>query len=366
MVIPFMTIYLTQPSMGYSIGEAGAVMGIFGLGAVCGGFIGGKLTDKFGFYRVQLITLSGGGVLFFLLGQMKSFPLICGVTFALSLVNEAFRPANSTAIAHFSKDENRTRSYSLNRLAINLGWAVGGAIGGILASINYHLLFWVDGATNLAAAILLRYLLSSDIYPETAVKKEISGPAVLSAYKDKNYLVFIVFTTLFAICFFQLFTILPVYYKQELLLPEYFIGMLMGLNGMIIVLFEMILVFKMEGRRNNLYYISNGVLGVSLSYLLLNILPASALTAVFCMVVVTLGEIFSMPFMNSFWITRTLPFNRGQYAGLYTIAWSTAQVIGPAGGSQMVEHFGFRTLWWAVGGLCIVTAFGFRRMIQIK
>src|ERR1700726_2729585 len=173
MVIPFMTIYLIQPSMGYSIGKAGAVMGIFGLGAVCGGFMGGRLTDKFGFYRVQLFTLSGGGLLFFLLGQMKSFPLICGVTFALSLVNEAFRPANSTAIAHFSREENRTRSYSLNRLAINLGWAVGGAMGGILASINYHLLFWVDGATNIAAAILLRYLLSGDIYLKAAVKKEI-------------------------------------------------------------------------------------------------------------------------------------------------------------------------------------------------
>src|SRR5450631_1460222 len=91
---------------------------------------------------------------------MKSFPLIGGVTFALSLVNEAFRPANSTAIAHYSKEENRTRSYSLNRLAINLGWAAGGAIGGVLASINYHLLFWVDGVTNILAMILLRYFLA--------------------------------------------------------------------------------------------------------------------------------------------------------------------------------------------------------------
>ena len=67
---------------------------------------------------------------------MKSYPLICLVTFLLSLVNEAFRPANSTAIAFYSKEENRTRSYSLNRLAINLGWALGGAIGGILASVK--------------------------------------------------------------------------------------------------------------------------------------------------------------------------------------------------------------------------------------
>src|SRR6185312_7180679 len=135
MVIPFMTIYLTRPAMGYSIGQAGAVVGVFGLGAVCGGWLGGRLTDRIGFHRVQYMALGGGGILFMLLGQVTSYPLICVCTFVLSVVNESFRPANSTAIAVYSKEDNRTRSYSLNRLATNLGWAVGGAIGGVLASI---------------------------------------------------------------------------------------------------------------------------------------------------------------------------------------------------------------------------------------
>ena len=144
MVVPFMTIYLTQ-FHGFSIGQAGIVMGLFGAGAVAGGFLGGRLTDKYGFHRIQFITLAGGGLLFFVLGQMKSYSLICLFTFLLSLVNEAFRPANATAVAHYSTPENRTRSYSLNRLAINLGWAFGGGLGGLLASFNYQLLFWVDG-----------------------------------------------------------------------------------------------------------------------------------------------------------------------------------------------------------------------------
>ena len=121
MVIPFMTLYLTSPAMGYSVGQAGFVFGLFGAGAFFGAYFGGRLTDKIGFYPVQMITLTGGGVLFIVLGQMKTFPLICLFTFLLSFVNEAFRPANSTAIATYSKEENRTRSYSLNRLAINLG-----------------------------------------------------------------------------------------------------------------------------------------------------------------------------------------------------------------------------------------------------
>ena len=360
MVIPFMTIYLTSPAMGYSLGQAGLVMGIFGLGAICGGFLGGRLTDKLGFHRVQLITLSGGGLLFMLLGQMHTYPLICVCTFLLSLVNEAFRPANSTAIAQYSKEENRTRSYSLNRLAINLGWAAGGAVGGLLASINYHLLFWVDGATNLVAALLLHYFLSPGDGQAHRPGNERTGTPVISPYKDKLYLKFVGLTILFASCFFQLFTVLPVYYKRALHLPEYMIGLLMAFNGLIITLFEMVLVFKIEGRRAHLFFISVGVTLVSVSFLMLNILPLSLALAFLSMLFLTAGEIMSMPFMSSFWIARTTQVNRGQYAGLYTIAWSVAQVIGPSGGSQIAERLGFGTLWWIVGGTCLLAALGFR------
>jgi MFS family permease len=89
MVLPFMSIYLTSPAMGYSIAETGIVMGLFGLGAVAGGFFGGRLTDKTGFYPVQVATLIGGGILFIILGQMRSYPLICLFSFLLSMVNEA-------------------------------------------------------------------------------------------------------------------------------------------------------------------------------------------------------------------------------------------------------------------------------------
>src|SRR4051812_12150119 len=145
----------------------------------------------------------------------------------------------------YSKQENRTRSYSLNRLAINLGWAVGGAVGGFLASINYKLLFWVDGCTNIAAALLLLRLLS----PVTTGTKHLQEKRTIikqPAYRDKIYIVFIVLTILFAACFFQVFTILPVFYKTQWHFNEQFIGILMALNGIIIVLIEMILVYSLE------------------------------------------------------------------------------------------------------------------------
>ena len=130
MVLPFLTLYLTGPDMNRSLRDAGLVMGLFGLGSVIGAYIGGKLSDKSGFYKVQLYSLLFGGLFFVLLGQLQSYSLICVFTFLLSLINESFRPANSSAIAYYSEVKNRTRSYSLNRLSINLGWAVGASIGG--------------------------------------------------------------------------------------------------------------------------------------------------------------------------------------------------------------------------------------------
>src|SRR5690242_11700928 len=193
MVIPFMTLYLTSEKMGYTVGQAGFVFGLFGLGAFKGAWVGGKLTDRIGFYPVQMITLFGGGILFFVLGQVNSYVSICIFTYLLSFVNEAFRPANSTAIAFYSKEENRTRSYALNRLAINLGWAVGSALGGVLAHINYELLFWVDGSTNIIAGLVMLLFLKPVNY-KPSLQKQTDGAAARSPLRDNNYMLFVIIT----------------------------------------------------------------------------------------------------------------------------------------------------------------------------
>src|SRR5258705_10563008 len=99
MVVPFLTLYLI--SMGYSVSKAGFVFTFFGLGAFSGAFVGGKLTDKIGFYPVQIMTLLGGGLMFFVLSQMQTYCLTCLFTYLLAFINETFRLSNSTAIFFF-------------------------------------------------------------------------------------------------------------------------------------------------------------------------------------------------------------------------------------------------------------------------
>jgi predicted MFS family arabinose efflux permease len=231
--------------------------------------------------------------------------------------------------------------------------------------VNYELLFWVDGCTNLCAA----FLLSRFLHPGKAINKETHEahmqPAV-SAYRDKFYLWFIVLTTLFAMCFFQVFTNLTIYFRQELHFNERFIGMLMALNGLIIAFIEMILIYRLEGRRHALFYISIGVTLCAFSFMLYNVLPGTAMLAIVAITVVTIGEILSMPFMNAFWISRSNASNRGQYAGVYTIAWAMAQVLGPTLGSQVAEHYSFNALLWILAGVCLTAGVGFSLLRKMQ
>jgi predicted MFS family arabinose efflux permease len=362
MVVPFMSIYCIN-QLHFSVVQAGYIMALFGVGSICGAFMGGKLTDKFGFYDLQVGALLSGGILFIVLGYQQTFISLAIGTFILSFCNEAFRPANSTAIAHYSSEGNKTRSYSLNRLAVNLGWAFGGGLGGLLASYNYHFLFWVDGCTNILAALLLLKLMPRSAVKKSEVKAD-KPQSVSSAYKDKAYLLFILLSTVFGLCFFQFFIMEPVFYKLEWHLNERLIGFLLALNGIIIAVIEMVLIHYLEGKRHALVYIVFGVLVTGSGFVLLNILHAGIVTAILVVIIVTLGEIMSMPFMNSFWISRTTNYNRGEYAALYTMSWSAAQVFAPALGSQVIYHGGFKLLWWLLGVLCLLTATGYYLLYQ--
>ncbi|MFY9308691.1 MAG: MFS transporter [Bacteroidia bacterium] len=359
MVVPFMTLYLTSKNMNYTLSDAGVVIALFGVGSAVGAYFGGKFTDKFGHYNIQLLSLIGGGILFIVLGQLKTYWLICIFTFLLSLVNEAFRPANSSAIAYYSNPGTTTRSYSLNRLSINLGWAVGGSFGGLIAAYNYELLFWVDGLTNIGAGILLFIFLKA---PATKQHKTNTSEAVTplhSAYKDTNYLYFLFFVFLFAFCFFQLFTTVPNFFRDNLLLSERYIGLLMAINGGIIVAFEMILIHSMERQNRNLTYIASGLVLCGLAFLSLLLPGSGAWVSLLMIFLISAGEIFAMPFMNTFWALRSNERNRGQYAAMYTIAWSMAQTTGPFLSTKLVEATNFNVLFYVLAGILMLGAAGF-------
>jgi predicted MFS family arabinose efflux permease len=163
---------------------------------------------------------------------------------------------------------------------------------------------------------------------------------------------------LVGLCFFQMFTMMPVYYKNEVHLNEATIGFVLALNGLIIAFIEMILVYKLERRGDPGVYMIAGAFMIGLSFVLLN-LGYSMLLVLISMIVVTFGEMLLFPFMNNFWVNRSTERNRGQYAALYTMSYSLAIVLAPTIASQLATRFGFNILWLFNFFLCSFAAAGF-------
>jgi predicted MFS family arabinose efflux permease len=359
MVLPFLTVYLTHN--GFSLQQAGYIMAAFGTGGIVGSFLGGKLTDKIGFHYVQVFSLLFNGLMFFVLGRMQTFSQIAGCIFLLSTLGESFRPANAAAIAAFSTEANRTRCYSLNRLAINIGWTIGPAVGGILASINYQLLFWVDGITCILASILLHIFLSPH-NKRIQNQKVVTKGDYKKAYTDRVFLKGMFFLFLIGTCFFQLFTILPIYYKEQLNMNEASIGALLAVNGLIIAFVEMVLVYKLEQKKESVVYVVAGTVLMGLSYLFLNA-GTLRIIALVSIILVTFGEMLLFPFINNFWVNRSKEQNRGQYAAIYTVSFALASIVAPTMGAQIAQHAGFSILWIVDFCICLLAGLGF---LQLK
>jgi predicted MFS family arabinose efflux permease len=369
MVLPFLTLYLTQ-YLHFTVADTGIVMAVYGIGAFFGTFLGGRLTDRFGFYYVQLISLLFGGAFLLILQFVTSFYSLCGSVFVFTLFGDAFRPANQAALVHYSEADTRTRAFSLNRLAINLGWSVGGGLGGWLAGIDYSLLFWADGLTCLAAGAVLWLSLpvpgapadtGSGTAEPGAGQPAVRDPAeaTKSPYRDQWFIVFVVCVALYLMVFMQLFSLIPLYLKQVLGLTEQRIGLLMALNGVLIVAIEMALVYTLEQqKRSKVSLITIGAILTGLSYATLTLTDWPGIALVFILVV-TLSEMLAIPFIQSVTVDRSSPTTRGQYLALYAMGGAVAQTTAPAFGSQMVAHFGFQTHWLAVSVIGLVAASGF-------
>jgi len=153
MVIPFLGLYMTQV-LHFDIKQVGIVLMSYGIGSVCGSYIGGWLTDRIGSFKVQFGSLVLASPLFLLIPLFKEVQSLSIMIFTLSLIFDAFRPANSVSVASYAKPENITRAFSLNRLAINLGFSIGPAAAGFLATISFNWIFYGNSFAVMCAAVI--------------------------------------------------------------------------------------------------------------------------------------------------------------------------------------------------------------------
>ena len=246
MVMPFLALYVTQ-ELGHPVTAAGWLLSAYGVGHLAGAFLGGWLCDIVGPIRIQFLALAFSGVGFLMLEYVTSLWAIAIVLVLSATAAESFRPANAAALAAFAPDELQTRAVALNRLALNLGFAIGPAVGGVLATMNYNWLFRVDGATCILAAVLLLVLQRSGVLQvsEHEAKRAAEDKGV-HPMADRAFLIYLGLMFGFIFVFFQAWGTYPVFLNEVFGLNEAVFGGLMAFNAVTILLFEMLLTHWAE------------------------------------------------------------------------------------------------------------------------
>lgn len=358
MVMLFLTKYL-HDELYFNLNEIGYMYACIGLGAITGNFIGGKLTDKFGYYTILLLSqfLTGFGIISLIF--LNGFTEICIGLFVVTLFADSYKPAMYIAVSNFSTTKNRTRALTLVRLAVNLGIVTGPVIGGlVLHGGNYQTLFWIDGLTCVISISLFMMLIDeSKIYIAKKIiikNKKLIGEISGTIQLDKNYIIFIIGSFLTAILFFQLFTTIPLYNSNTLKLSEVEIGILLALNGLLIFLFEMPLIGYLEKKKVfPTKIILNGAIFMTLGFFTL-LLYKSIAILVISISLITLGQMLLFSFSNSFAFTRAKTGHEGKYMAFYAMSFSAAQIISPSIGLKIIDKFSYFSNWFFMACLgCI-------------
>ena len=353
MVLPFLSKYLKE-DLNFTYSQVGWIMVCFGLGSMLGSWLGGKLSDKIGFYKIMVFSLFTSGLLFFGLQYITSFYPLCFAIFGIMVVADMFRPAMFVSLGTYARPENRARAFTLVRLAINLGFAAGPALGGlIIMGMGYGGLFWVDGLSCIISISIFALLVKEKKAIVHATESSVNA-VVESVFKDKIFWIFLFISFVSALLFFQVFTTLPIYHSEKYGLTEFQTGLLMTMNGLLIFFLEMPIVSIYEKKNTNkLKLILSGCLMMTFSFFVL-LLDTFAGILVISMFIMTFGEMFIFPFSNSFALSRAPKGHEGRYMALFTMSFSLAHVGSSKLGMELIAYFGYKINWIFMGSLGFV------------
>ncbi|MBK8847563.1 MAG: MFS transporter [Bacteroidetes bacterium] len=356
LVIIFMALYL-EKELHFSVQQIGVVMAMFGTGSFVGVLLSGYLIDRFGFFPVIVLSLIISSIMLLIASFITSYFLLCLVTFFISFSGDAFRPAANTGIAQLATPGTYTRSVALYRLAINLGFSIGPVAGGMVALFNYKLIFYADSLTCFLAAIIILIAVKPSKIERAnniSIKQSFTG----GPYSDKIFLWFSLFNIIYAMSFFQMITTISLYYNHVHHLSSRTIGLLFGLNGFLVVLIEMILISKIDGKRHPYYFIVVGCVLLLLNYLAL-IFSVNIYWLVAGVMLISFSEMFAMPFMMKAMMQRCNDSNRGQYTAMYSLCWSIAQVLCPLMVTNLIHAYNFNAVWVLFIILMAISAGGY-------
>ena len=347
-VFVFLAVYLT--GKGYTPAQAGLAIGAYGIGAICASLMGGWLADHIGRRNTIVLSMLLSATVMLGLSQAEGYAVLMSLTVLAGFCAEMYRPAASALIADVTTPAQRVTAYALYRLAINAGFAIGPAVGGLMAHKSFLLLFVGDAVTSLAYAGIALAALPNRVVSHHAVQ---SGTSALQAIlHDSNFLMFLGSTMCASMVFMQHISSYPLQITALGYSSAVF-GSLISLNGIIICLTELPLTTytrKLPPRRVMVI----GMLVFGTGFALTGLAATIPLLAIM-VVIWTVGEMFYFPMAAAHVANISPPDMRGRYQGAWGISWGLGAVLGPVLGTALFAIHP-RAVWPACGGIAVLGA----------
>lgn len=349
MILAFLVLYATR-DLGLSAERAGLAVTGFGVGTLLAAPFAGRLADRFPPLSIMQASLVLGGLVAILLPAARSFvPFVAGVLL-WAAVSEAYRAPSLAIIGEITPPEQLKPAFSLVRLAANLGLSIGPVAGGLLAERSFPAVFVADGATSIVAGIVLIVLAGRMGLPTRAVHAGDARRPSRAALRDRRFVVFVAAMVPILAVVFQCLSGMSLYVVRDLRIPTSGYGLLLAVNTVLIVFLDLpINTATAVWPHRRALLLGSALIACGFGALAFA-RTAGAVAAT--IIVWTFGEIFVFGAMNALAVELAPAERRGEYMGLYQMAFSLAFVAGPALGVFVLERLGPTALW----GGCFVVA----------
>ena len=347
-VLVFLVLWLTR--IGWSPGMAGLAVSVYGLGGLVASLAGGWLADRIGRRRTIAASMFSSAAVVLSLPHASGVGAVFTLAGLAGLTSELYRPAASGLLSDLIPPGHRVPGFAIYRLAINLGHGIGPAIGGLVAERSFEWVFAADAATSVAAGIVALVALPEGRRSTRAEDPPGGFRGALAA--DRSFLLFLVATVLVTLVAFQSTASFPLQLRERGLTTVHY-GLLMSLNGVLVVLLELPLV----GWTRRLPPRPVMAFGIALTGLGFWLTAWADTLAFFALTVTvwTLGEIVFTPVAAAHVGDVAPDALRGRYYGAWSLTHSVAIVFGPGLGTALyaVSPTG---LWASCAAVCLLGA----------
>lgn len=297
--LPFITIYLAEHFQ-LAPDKVGLVLGASLTLGIVTSLYGGYLVDKFNKKQLILVAITLFAATFFTLPWIERPAWIILILALLHSAYSVYGIAIKACFADWLPVNERIKAFSANYTLVNVGWAVGPALGVLVVNFGPQVPFLISGALALLVALVLKFRISHTDMSVTKPMLTEPAPDFRQTFRilrhDKRLIYFTVGGMFSAIVFGQFSGYLSQYLitVSDAQFAYKVIGAVMTVNAVIVITLQYLLSRNMN-QQNLMRWLMLGTLFFIIGLIGFMAAQDSIPLWMLAMAIFSLGEIIVIP-----------------------------------------------------------------------